>query len=413
MATAYDRRVMEMLPDFGVPVSVLSLPSSFPNPTAADLAETAGSLDKSPLMPCCSLTAWLLEPFRSTLLNKLKGRVIGIVHHPLFLETGLPHARKVELKASEAKGTAARQPCRRDEPGHEAHPCREAWALASTKVTVAEPGTDPAQRATGTGAPLQLLSVGAVLPRKGYDLLIEALVPLKDIDWRLTIAGALDRHPVTVETVQKAIHTHGLEDRVTLAGKVVPATLERYYESTDLFVSASLFEGYGMVLAEAMARGLPMVLAAGGAAAETAGEAAALHVEPGNVAALTTALQRALTDKKLRDRLADAAWEAGRTLPTWHETARRIAAVILGLHPVNDFSPAWLDLREAADVRARSRDIANAVSARFALRDELRILDLGLRHRRQSARHGLAATTRQTWTLVDHNPHCRMLRRSS
>ena len=120
---------------------------------------------------------------------------------------------------------------------------------------------------------------------------------------------------------------------MTLAGKVVPATLDRYYESTDLFVSASLFEGYGMVLAEAMARGLPMVLAAGGAAAETAGEAAALHVEAGNVAELTTALRRALTDKKLRDRLADAAWEAGRTLPTWHETARRIAAVILGLRP--------------------------------------------------------------------------------
>ena len=177
------------------------------------------------------------------------------------------------------------------------------------------------------------LAVGAVLPRKGYHLLVEALAPLKHIDWRLTIAGALDRHAQAVETVQNAIHANGLEDRVTLAGKVVPATLDRYYESADLFVSASLFEGYGMVLAEAMARGLPMVIAAGGAAAETAGGASALHVEAGNVTALTAAIERALTDKKMRDRLADAAWEAGRTLPTWHETARRIAAVILGLRP--------------------------------------------------------------------------------
>jgi glycosyltransferase involved in cell wall biosynthesis len=254
------------------------------------------------------------------------------VHHPLFLETGLPHARKVELKASEER--ALRR------ANHIVVTSRatkriatETMGLPAIKVTVAEPGTDPAQRATGTGAPLQILSVGAVLPRKGYDLLVEALAPLKDIDWRLTIAGALDRHAQAVETLQNVVQKHGLEDRVTLAGKVVPATLDRYYESTDLFVSASLFEGYGMVLAEAMARGLPMVLAAGGAAAETAGEAAALHVEAGNVAELTTALRRALTDKKLRDRLADAAWEAGRTLPTWHETARRIAAVILGLRP--------------------------------------------------------------------------------
>ncbi|MET0408609.1 MAG: glycosyltransferase family 4 protein, partial [Hyphomicrobium sp.] len=205
--------------------------------------------------------------------------------------------------------------------------------ISADKITVAEPGTDPAQRATGTGVPLQVLAVGAVLPRKGYDLLIEALAPLKDIDWRLTIAGALDRHPQAVDALQSAIGKHGLDERVTLAGKVVPATLNRFYESADLFVSASLFEGYGMVLAEAMARGLPIVLAAGGAAADTAGDAAALHVEAGNVSELTSALQRALTDKKLRDRLADASWEAGRTLPTWHETARRIAAVILGLRP--------------------------------------------------------------------------------
>ena len=48
---------------------------------------------------------------------------------------------------------------------------------------------------------------------------------------------------------------------------------------------------------------------------------------------MTSALRRALTDKKLRDELADASWDLGRTLPTWHETARRIAAVVLGLKP--------------------------------------------------------------------------------
>jgi glycosyltransferase involved in cell wall biosynthesis len=328
----YDRRVMELLPDFGVPVSVLTLPGSFPNPTDEDLAETSRLLKTKPPDAVLVVDGLAFGAFPENLLAKLEGRVIALVHHPLFLETGLAHARKVELKESEEK--ALRR------ANHIVVTSRatkrivtETMGFSIDKVTVAEPGTDPAQRATGTGAPLQILSVGAVLPRKGYNLLVEALAPLKYIDWRLTIAGALDRHAQAVETLQKAIQKHGLEDRVTLAGKVVPATLDRHYESTDLFVSASLFEGYGMVLAEAMARGLPMVLAAGGAAAETAGEAAALHVEAGNVAELTTALRRALTDKKLRDRLADAAWEAGRTLPTWHETARRIAAVILGLRP--------------------------------------------------------------------------------
>jgi glycosyltransferase involved in cell wall biosynthesis len=86
-----------------------------------------------------------------------------------------------------------------------------------------------------------------------------------------------------------------------------------------------------MVLAEAMARGLPIVCTTGGAAAETVPDSAALKVPPGDAAALTDALRTALTNKKLRRRMADAAWEAGRCLPTWSETARRIAAAILGL----------------------------------------------------------------------------------
>jgi glycosyltransferase involved in cell wall biosynthesis len=329
---AYDRQVIELLPAFGVPVSVLPLPGSFPNPTQNDLEETRRIIAKRSSDSVLLVDGLAYGAFPESIITGIKGRVIGLVHHPLFLETGLPHARKVELKDSETRAL--------QRANHVIVTSRatkriliESMGLSSEKITVAEPGTDPAQRATGTGAPLQILSVGAVLPRKGYDLLIEALAPLRDIDWRLTIAGALDRHPQAVDAAQSAIHAHGLDDRVTLAGKVVPATLERFYESADLFVSASLFEGYGMVLAEAMARGLPIVLAAGGAAADTAGEAAALHVEAGNVAELTAALRRALTDKKLRDRLADAAWEAGRTLPTWHETARRIAAVILGLRP--------------------------------------------------------------------------------
>ena len=329
---AYDRRVMELLPDFGVSITHIALPSGFPNPGANEIAETKRLLAARRNGATLIIDGLAFGAFSKPLLESLNGRVIALVHHPLFLETGLPHARKVALRTSEREALA-----RADHivvtSRATARILKEHLSVDRDKVTVAEPGTDPASRATGTGAPLQILAVGAVLPRKGYDLLVAALAPLKDLDWRLTIAGALDRHPAAVETLQAALQEHDLGQRVTLAGKVVPATLDRFYESADLFVSASLFEGYGMVLAEAMARGLPIVTAAGGAAAETAGQAAALHVEAGNIPELTTALRRALVDKKLRNALADASWEAGRTLPTWHETARRMAAVILGLKP--------------------------------------------------------------------------------
>jgi glycosyltransferase involved in cell wall biosynthesis len=95
----------------------------------------------------------------------------------------------------------------------------------------------------------------------------------------------------------------------------------------------SLYEGYGMVLAEAMARGLPIVCTTGGAAAQTVPSSAALKVAPGDEAALTAAIRRVLDDAVLRRRMADASWDAGRRLPSWEDTARRIAAVISEFAP--------------------------------------------------------------------------------
>ena len=133
---------------------------------------------------------------------------------------------------------------------------------------------------------MQLLAVGAVSPRKGYAVLVEALRDLTDLDWHLTIAGSLDHAPDAAAALGDAIQAACLNRRITVAGAVDDSDLARLYDRADLFVSPSLFEGYGMVLAEAMARGLPLVASTGGAAAETVPDAAGVKVPPGDVAAL-------------------------------------------------------------------------------------------------------------------------------
>jgi glycosyltransferase involved in cell wall biosynthesis len=328
----YARHVYSTLPDYGVQAEWVLLPGSFPNPTAADLAETRRLLTAIPHGQPLMVDGLALGAMPADLVAALPQPLLALVHHPLCLESGLTPERAAQLKASETTALSAAR-----------HVIVTSFAtkrilvadfgVPTPKITVAEPGTDPAVRASGTGTPLQLLAVGAVSPRKGYEVLIEALVPLADLDWRLTIAGATDRSPETVARIEAAILANGFHDRVRLSGTVVPATLAKFYDTADLFVMPSLFEGYGMVLAEAMARGLPIVCTTGGAASDTVPDGAAIKVAPGQAAPLTAALERALTDKRLRARMADASWEMGRTLPPWTETTRRIAAVIMGLSP--------------------------------------------------------------------------------
>lgn len=325
----YDRRLIAELPSFGINAHHIELPASFPSPSKDDCETVVKLTADLPKDATLLIDGLAYGAFPCDLAKMITQRIIAVVHHPLALESGLSEARAAFLAKSEKASLAVAEHVLTTSEATK-RILEADFAVPGDKITVAEPGTDPAHRATGTGTPMQLLCVGTILPRKGYDILIEALEPLKDRDWRLTIAGADDRAPDTAEDLRRQITRAGLEEKVTLSGVVVPATLNRFYESADIFILPSLFEGYGMVLGEAMARGLPIVCTTGGAAAETVPEGAAIKVTPGDKDALTRHIDHLLADRKLRTKLADASWEAGRQLPTWNETARRVAAVIMG-----------------------------------------------------------------------------------
>src|SRR4029077_3796691 len=89
----------------------------------------------------------------------------------------------------------------------------------------------------------------AVVPRKGYDVLIAALATLADLPWRLTIAGDRTRDPATVQELESDIARAGLTERITLAGAVPDERLDALYDGADLFVLPSRYEGYGLGVA--------------------------------------------------------------------------------------------------------------------------------------------------------------------
>ncbi len=329
----YARHVLALLPQFGIQVRHLELPGSFPAPSAADLAETARRLESAGSAAAVVVDGLAYGAMPAEVIQRVRPPIVALVHHPLCLEAGLSEARQEELHVLEKAALAlARRVVVTS--ARTARTLTTDFAVPAGKIAVAEPGTDPAARARGSaGGAMQLLSVGSIIPRKAYDILVRALAPVKDRDWRLTIAGAVDRSPDALSALRAALRDTALEGRVTLIGPVDQGRLADLYASADAFLMPSLYEGYGMVLAEAMARGLPIVCSTGGAAAETVPDAAAIKVPPGDERALSAAIGRLLDDAALRRRLADASWAAGQTLPRWEDTARRIAGVIEGLAP--------------------------------------------------------------------------------
>jgi glycosyltransferase involved in cell wall biosynthesis len=332
----YDRRVLALLPDNGIAVRHVVLPDSYPAPDVSALAETRRLLQDLPAKTVILIDGLAYGAMPAELVASLANPIVALVHHPLCLEAGLSQARQEQLYALEKAALALARHIIVSSPTTLATLAAN-FAVPAGKITVAEPGTDPARRAhgtdRGTGKPIQLLAVGAVVPRKAYDVLVRALAQLADRDWQLTIVGPTDRSAQALADLRAAIGETGLGQRITLTGPAGPERLDKFYAAADAFLMPSLYEGYGMVLAEAMARGLPIVCTTGGAAAATVPDAAAIKVPPGDVAALSEAARRLLDDPSLRRRLSDAAWGAGQELPRWEATARIIAGVIRDCAP--------------------------------------------------------------------------------
>jgi glycosyltransferase involved in cell wall biosynthesis len=197
----------------------------------------------------------------------------------------------------------------------------ELHALPAGRVHVAEPGVEPAELAPGTRAGGELLCVANLIPGKGQDVLIDALATIEELPWRCTCVGRLDRDPAFVARLR--------HDRVTFAGPRSGAELDRCYASSDLLVLATRGESYGMVITEALARGLPVVVSDVGGVREALGDGPpGILVAPEDPAALGAALRSWLGDAELRSRLRAAARERRRSLRPWSTTASRIADVL-------------------------------------------------------------------------------------
>ena len=323
----YDRRIIAELAALGWRTRVLDVGDTFPHPSEATRAAAAERLLRLPRHSPIVIDGLAFGVLPDT-AQMLRGThlLVALVHHPLALETGLSAAQASSFRTSERAALA----CARHVIATSAATTRMLatdFAVPLERLSMVQPGTDPAvpqprQRA----AMIRLLTVGSIIPRKGYDVLVAALATLTHLPWRLLIVGDCSRSPATTAQLKMDIARFGLSDRVALRGVVSADQLAPIYQASDLFVLPSRFEGYGMAFAEAIAHGLPVIGTQAGAIPETVPAEAGILVPPGDVEALAQALAALMKEPQHLEKLAAAARAV--SFPSWRDQGARFARVL-------------------------------------------------------------------------------------
>jgi glycosyltransferase involved in cell wall biosynthesis len=331
---AYDRHVCRGLTSIGWSVREHAIPGFWSRPDAASFAALDGAVERIPDDAVVLLDGLVASTAPEVLVPQARRlRLVVLVHMPLGHRPADGRAGDARMRERAVLSVAAAVITT---SAWSRQRLLELYSLPADRVHVAEPAVDAADLATGTTAGGALLCVGAVTPDKGHDVLLHALATVTDLSWRCVCVGSLDRAPAFVEDLRRHSLDAGLGDRVCFAGPLSGADLDRTYAAADLLVLASRGEAYGMVVTEALARGLPVVAADVGGLTEALGHGAdgirpGLLVPPDDPAALGAALRAWLGDAELRGRLRRAACERRESLSGWSTTTSVIAGVLAGV----------------------------------------------------------------------------------
>jgi glycosyltransferase involved in cell wall biosynthesis len=329
----YDRHVCHQLGLLGWSVHEHAVPGPWPQRQGDSLAALGGVVERIPDGALVVLDGLIASSAPEVLVPQARRLcLVMLVHMPLGhrpageAAVDIRRRERIVLRAAAAVVTTSQWSARR---------LRELYQLPPHRVHVAEPGVEAADLVTGTAAGGALLCVAAVTFEKGHDVLLDALQSMSEESWRCVCVGSLDRAPMFASSLLRRTFDGGLGDRLCFVGPRTGSDLDRSYAAADLVVLASRAETYGMVVSEALARGLPVVAAEVGGVTEAMGYAAdgmrpGLLVPPEDGTALAAALRTWLGDAELRGRLRRAASERRESLPGWSTTASVLGDVFAG-----------------------------------------------------------------------------------
>ncbi len=323
----YDAHIVTQLRRLGWQLTVNGLVGHFPTVDAQARQAMAAALSQLADDSLVVIDGLALGGLPEVVLPHARRlRLLALVHHPLADEGGFAPAQQRRVEALERQALSAMRGV--ITTSHFSARRIAQMGLGAARIEVVEPGVEARPLAAADHSPARLLCVASLTPRKGHALLVEALSMVADLDWRCDCIGSLTRDAEHAARMHAAITAHGLGERMRLQGELDDSALHAAYANADLFVLPSHYEGYGMVVTEAVAAGLPVLCTTGGALRDTLPPEAGIAVPAGDVAALAAALRNLLSHPEARLALRDGARRARTQLTDWKQAGSGFAAAL-------------------------------------------------------------------------------------
>ncbi|UJW87633.1 glycosyltransferase family 4 protein [Devosia sp. SL43] len=322
----YEYELLQALRRSGRTMHHLELGAGFPNPSADETAAAIAAMAALPPDMPLIIDGLVYGSIDTAGLRTVAAPIIAMIHHPLGLETGLAPAPAQFLLEREADNLQLAQAVLVPSP-HTARILVQQFNVPDGKITVAPPGFRAADPEHRPQSPPLILSVGILAERKGHDVLVAALGRIRELDWQAAIVGKT--HDASVErALRRQIADLGLEDRIILSGLLSDEAVIEHYRQATLFALATRYEGYGIVLGEAMLHGLPIVTCNTGAVPDTVAKGAGILVAVDDVDGFAQALRLVLTQTPVRQEMSRLSAQAGRQLNSWNETEPIVSHVL-------------------------------------------------------------------------------------
>jgi glycosyltransferase involved in cell wall biosynthesis len=331
---AYNQAVVAELRAVGIDVQLHTLAGPWPEGDASSHIQLARALQGAPLSLVDGIVGSAAPDVIAAAVHA--GHMIIIVLHlPISDELGLEPSRRERYAALEARAVHAASGVL----------CSSRWSAADLSrrygrddIGVAVPGVAPAAVSAGSqhSGPPHFLTVASLTPTKDQLTLVRALARLVDLPWTAALVGTDQADAEYAAAVRAEITAAGLVKRITVPGQLIDAALDRQWNAADLLLLPSRRETYGLVIGEALARGIPAVVSADTGAVEALQQGATakneavpgIAVPAGEPSKVAAVLRRWLTEPPLRHAWRRAALARRDTLPGWQQTAAAVLAYL-------------------------------------------------------------------------------------